>query len=63
MARRKKPVVAGAESALDQLRRMVKAEVKPTPSPYRDRFLTLARKVADDVDEPVNAPPIHPDPE
>ncbi len=63
MVRRKKPLVAGAESALDQLRRMMKSEVKPSPSPYRDRFLTIARQVADDADEPVNAPPIHPDPE
>ncbi len=63
MGRRKKPLVPEAESALDQLRRVVKSEVRPSQSPYRDRFLTLARQVADSADESVNAPPIPQDPE
>ncbi len=48
MARRKKPLVDGAESALGALRRAIQEGAQPSAPSYRDRFLELARKIAED---------------
>lgn len=50
MARRKKPLVDGAESGLDALRRAIQDGVQSSAPSYRERFLELARKMAEDLD-------------
>ncbi len=50
MGRRKKPLVNGAESALDALRREIQTQSQPSRPSYSDRFRELARKVAEDIE-------------
>ncbi|MHB1610436.1 MAG: hypothetical protein ACYCT0_01955 [Sulfobacillus sp.] len=52
MARRKKPLVDGAQAGLDELRRRVRPEVMPPATPFRNQFLTIARKMAEDLEDP-----------
>ncbi len=51
MARRKKPLVDGAESGLEALRREIQKNATTGSTSHRDRFRELARKVANDIDE------------
>lgn len=50
MARRKKPLVAGAESGLEALRREIQKTATMPSKPHRERFRELARQVADDME-------------